>query len=361
MTDLFYKIYENLKKFEKKKIELMINRLKIIKFSQEGSLENEIENEKNDMKEDINISSYCDRKGEGIKIQQAKLKKLNEELSLINNQTSRNNNLKRLSQNYTDTKSFSTLGKRIRKFTRKIAEKITYNPIQLTSSLFLKFDYENGNIIDKNNRIYKNEQLNDISYSDSNSSNSFSNESFNENKKSKSNIKLPKINNTNNNNYNTISYNNSMNKINLKNFSIKKIEVLKLPNKLKTNLIEFKPIEVPKIRLDDDTKEKMREEEIKNSISFEEPNDIETKEFYNKIIKKNDNVTSVLKNTFHNQNILDNKSKINKLRLFDNEMEKFIDGKRNFIYQSFNNSCFKAKIIPPHFLVRGRKIKSNKK
>ena len=46
----------------------------------------------------------------------------------------------------------------------------------------------------------------------------------------------------------------------------------------------------------------MREEEIKNSISFEEPNDIETKEFYNKIIKKNDNVTSVLKNTFHNQN-----------------------------------------------------------
>ena len=361
MTDLFYKIYENLKKFEKKKIELMINRLKIIKFSQEGCLENEIENEKNDMKEDINISSYFDTKGEGIKIKQAKLKKLNEELSLINNQTSRNNNLKRLSQNYTDTKSFSTLGKRIRKFTRKIAEKITYNPIQLTSSLFLKFDYENGNIIDKNNRIYKNEQLNDISYSDSNSSNSFSNESFNENKKSKSNIKLPKINNTNNNNYNTISYNNSMNKINLKNLSIKKIAVLKLPNKLKTNLIEFKPIEVPKIRLDDDTKEKMREEEIKNSISFEEPNDIETKEFYNKIIKKNDNVTSVLKNTFHNQNILDNKSKINKLRLFDNEMEKFIDGKRNYVYQSFNNSCFKAKIIPPHFLVRGRKIKSNKK
>ena len=32
MTDLFYKIYENLKKFEKKKIELMINRLKIINF-----------------------------------------------------------------------------------------------------------------------------------------------------------------------------------------------------------------------------------------------------------------------------------------------------------------------------------------
>ena len=108
-------------------------------------------------------------------------------------------------------------------------------------------------------------------------------------------------------------------------------------------------------------KKKWWEEEIKNSISFEEPNDIETKEFYNKIIKKNDNVTSVLKNTFHNQNILNNKSKINKLRLFDNEMEKFIDGKRNYVYQSFNNSCFKAKIIPPHFLVRGRKIKSNKK
>ncbi len=87
----------------------MINRLKTIKFSQEGSLENEIENEKNDMKEDINISSYFDTKGEAKKIKQAKLKKLHEELSLIKNQTSRNNNLKRLSQNYTDTKSFSTL------------------------------------------------------------------------------------------------------------------------------------------------------------------------------------------------------------------------------------------------------------
>ena len=31
------------------------------------------------MKEDINISSYFDTKGEGIKIKQAKLKKLNEE------------------------------------------------------------------------------------------------------------------------------------------------------------------------------------------------------------------------------------------------------------------------------------------
>ena len=362
ITDLFYKIFENIKKFEKKKIELMINRLKTIKFSQEGSLENEIENEKNDMKEDINISSYFDTKGEAMKIKQAKLKKLHEELSLIKNQTSRNNNLKRLSQNYTDNKSLTTLGKRIRKFTKKISEKISFNPIQLTSSLFLKFDYENGNVIDKNNRIYKNEQLNDISYSDTNSSNSLSNESFNENEniKSKSNFKLPKINNTNNN-YNTINYNNSTNKINLKNFSIKKIDVLKLPHNLKTNLVEFKPIEVPKIRIGDDAKEKMREEEIKNSMSFSEPNDIETKEFYNKIIKKNDNVTSVLKNTFHNQNLLNDKTKINKLRLFDHEMERFIDGKRNIVYQSFNNSCFKAKIIPPHFLVRGRKIKSNKK
>ena len=46
-------------------------------------------------------------------------------------------------------------------------------------------------------------------------------------------------------------------------------------------------------------------------------------------------------------------------------MEKFIDGKRNVntidVYQNYNNSSFKSKNIPPNFLIRGRKIKSNKK
>ena len=372
MTNLYEKIFENFKQLEKKKIELMINRLKSIKFYQEGCLESEIENEKNDLRDD-NISSFFDTKGEGIKIKEAKLKKLNEKFYLLNNHTSRNNNLKRQSQHHIKTISSNNLNTKLI-FSSSLEKKKSNNPIQLTSSLYLKFDYENGNIIDKNN-IYQFEQYNNNSFSNSNTSNSFSSENIIENKSEKKNdkshVKLPKIYNNHNNNksyvntnYNTIS-NNSSNKISLQNFPIIETEVAKFPHNIKTNLIKFKPIEVSKVILDDDIKEKMREEEIKNLMSFSQPNDIETKEFYNKVIKKNDNVNSVLKNTFHNKNFLNDNNKINKLRLFDNQMEKFIDGKRNVntidVYQNYNNSSFKSKNIPPNFLIRGRKIKSNKK
>ena len=103
---------------------------------------------------------------------------------------------------------------------------------------------------------------------------------------------------------------------------------------------------------------KQIEKDIKNSISFTEPNDIDTKEYVNKIIKKKDQISNAL---YLNHGRI-NSTRLNnvdifKVRLFDNEFEKFISNKKEYndIINNYDDKGFKAKQIPPNFMFKRKK------
>ena len=409
MKHIFEKVEENLNNYEKKKIDLMLKRLSTIKFTDESSLFNQINKDKlelNDSKN--NVKSYFDTKGEGCDIKEAKIRKLSEILNL-NKQKHRKRftqifpNLKpkitkilNSKKNHERLSIFSNLALKFDHETGNIIDRkekrkntlnyskslsdISYTNSNYSSSLICEDEKKNNN--NSNSKLPKISNLNNLnnnidnniinSYNFHNGYNTFRNNypkynyfnhSNNKNQNNKKNkIQHRNLNNNNNyNNYNisnnniynnTISYKN-INENNLKSLSNKKIAVIKLSDNFKSNLKKFNPIETAKIKLGEDIKEKNKEEEIKNSISFTEPNDLETKEFFHKIIKKEDNVTNILKKTFHKKIYSDNI--IHNLRLFDNEMEKNIYGKK--IHKvNLSYSGFKAKKFPPQFLVHGKKI-----
>ena len=165
---------------------------------------------------------------------------------------------------------------------------------------------------------------------------------------------MPLINNTTSTNYTNNNTNNTKNNNN-NTISLKKYQVLRFTQKPKTNLIQFNPIQTVTYKIRDLTKEKIKEEEIKNSMSFKEPNDLVTKQYYNNIIKRSNNVDLCLNKTINN-NFRSEKGKIYKLRLFDNQFEKFIDGKKYTKLSESYYGGFKAKIIPPQYLVHGKKL-----
>ena len=400
IKERFERVKDALDKFEKRKINLMINRLTTIKKTHDQTIHGEIK--KSNLMTHINeisTNKIFDDSGQEIIFKQSELKKNQEILNLGN---SENKEFKSLSSNRLSQIFFDPKKHNHRMSVKKSFMKLS-SVTNLPSNLSLKFDHETGNIIDKKERKKTLDfSRSEISYTNSDdfSSNSFlseenenenDNNTINYNNNNNYNKNYSKTINTNNNKLTLpfIGNNNTMNKIykgNISNFKsystknssskkitfnnlseIKKTIVLKIPEKPKTNLIKFSPIEQDQSFLKDKRKERKKEEEIKNAMSLTEPNDIETKEYFNKIIKKRDNVTNCLSKTLQT-NFLSEKGKIYHLRLFDNELEKFMIGKKKFNYfnQSNYSHGFKAKIIPPQFLPHGKKIqikisKKNKK
>ena len=364
----FQKVNDSFNAFQKKKINLMINRLNTIKFTHQSSVHGEIIKNHFKGKSDLTInqsSSLFDSNGQEIIIKEAKLKKIAERFNM-NKDENQFRKPKRLSQIFFDTKMISTIKSNTE--TKKKEKSSISSSSNLPSSISLKFDHETGNIINRKEKRKKtlNYSISELSDSNSNNSSSFSSSSSSEINQdlnnNNENNKLPLINNStnyNNNNNNNITNNNNTinnnNNINNNKISLKKYKVLRFTQKPKTNLIKFNPIQTETLRFRDRTKEKIKEEEIKNSMSFKNPNDFESKQYYNNIIKKYNNVDLCLSKTLNN-NFRTEKGKIYQLRLFDNQLEKFLDGKK---YIKFNESYyggFKTKIIPPQYLVHGKKI-----
>jgi len=356
----FKKVNDSFIAFENKKINLMINRLNTIKFTTQSSIHGTIKQNNFKAKSDVNTnnsSSLFDSSGQEIIIKEAKLKKIAEKLN-INKERTQFHTPRRLSQINFDSKTVSTIKSNTE--TKKSERLSVKNCLNVVSSLSLKFDHETGNIIDKKEkkkRILDN-SISEISDSNSlDSSSSFEsssneiNEDLNNNKEG---IKLPLINNTTSTNYTNNNTNNTKNNNN-NTISLKKYQVLRFTQKPKTNLIQFNPIQTVTYKIRDLTKEKIKEEEIKNSMSFKEPNDLVTKQYYNNIIKRSNNVDLCLNKTINN-NFRSEKGKIYKLRLFDNQFEKFIDGKKYTKLSESYYGGFKAKIIPPQYLVHGKKL-----
>ncbi len=337
----------------------MIQRLYTIKFTHQSSVKGEINQNNFKGKSDLTLidsSNLFDSSGQEIIIKEAKLKKIAERLNM-NKDENKIRTPKRLSQIFYEPKMVSSI--KSNTDLKKSAKLSFVNFSNLPSSLSLKFDHETGNIIDrkerkKNTLNYSISEISDSNSLDSSSFSSSSSSEINQDLSNNESNKLPLINNSTNytSNNNTINNNNN-NKTNR--ISLKKYQVLRFTQKPKTNLIKFNPIQTETFRFIDKKKEKTKEEEIKNSMSFKDPNDFETKQYYNNIIKKYNNVDLCLSKTLNN-NFLSEKGKIYQLRLFDNQLEKFLDGKKYIKLKESYYGGFKTKIIPPQYLVHGKKI-----
>ena len=328
MRNTFKEVNEEIINFENKKINLLLNRLKIIKKFHQTSLVNTTK--KKLSKEKINVTSFFDTKGEEIVMKQTDIPR-------------------RKSQVFIESKFFLNAIPNKKKYNRRMS--LPTVPA-ISSNLVLKYDFDSG-IIDKNN-----EKNNDSSSSFSLSSSSddeTKNNIIKQNEISKkSDIKLPLI-NTNNK---TIQKKNSINE---KRNSIKDY-VMNIPQKKVTHLIKFKPMErqMLSLKLTEDENKK-EEEKIKKTISFTQPIDYETKEFVKKAYKKSDNISNIL-NLSYNKNPSRNNYKynnmsINKITLWDKEFENIIYNRPNLTQENIINEGFKTKNIPPNFMKKRKKIR----
>ena len=337
MRKKYKKVNEEIQNFENKKINLILNRLKVIKKYHQTSLVNTTK--KKLSKEKLKIQSFFDTKGEEIIMKQSDIPR-------------------RKSQVFLESKFFlNNILPNKKKYVRRMS---LPNTQTITSNLFLQYNFDSG-IIDKNK---KKKKIIDSSSSSLLSSNddSDSKKDIIKNKEisKKSDIKLPLININKSMQNNKISFI-KKNSINEKRNSLKNI-VMNIPQKKITHLIKFNPIKREMISLNATEEEnKIEEEKIKKTISFTEPNDYETKEYVKKVFKKSDNVSKILdskyfKNSSRN-NYQFNNMQINKIRLWDKEFESLVS-KSNVTQENFLNEGFKAKNnIPPNFMKRGKKIR----
>ena len=349
IKDHYPNVEDEILKFEKKKINLLLNRLNVIKQYYESSLVHN--NNKEVIKFDkIKVKSFFDTKGEEIIIKERDIPK-------------------RKSQIFTQPSIFVNENLQLNKKPEHSRNSVSHLPSIITSSLSLKYDFLTGEFDEKKKRTKDNNSSYsssiDDSESDSEKSSDLVNEDNNNKKKSinsnnHSKLILPSINSNNN-----INTNSNINTINIqkKRNSIKNVKnMMNIPKTKVTHLIKFTPIKREMISfIKTEEEKKLIEKKIKNSISFTEPKDNITKEYVDKIIKKNDHISNALNYT--NDRIITtkyNNIEVFKLRLFDNAFERFITNERDYINNEFNEVGFKTKEIPPHFMIKRKKIKNLK-
>ena len=325
----FKQVNEEITNFENKKINLLLNRLNIIKKFHQTSLVNTTK--KKLSKEKLNVKSFFDTKGEEVIMKQSDIPR-------------------RKSQVFVESKFFLNIQPNKKKYIRRMT---LPNVPTISSNLFLKYDFDSG-IIGKN----KEKKINDSSSSSSLSSSSdykTKTKIINNNEESKkSDIKLPLI----NTNVMTIQKKNSINE---KRNSLKDF-VMNIPQKKITNLIKFKPIQREMVSLNaTEDENKMEEEKIKKTISFTEPIDYEIKEYVKKAYKKSDNISNILNSRYNinpsRNNYKFNNISINKIRLWDKEFENIVSNSTNLTQENNLNEGFKAKSIPPNFMIKRKKIR----
>ena len=342
-------VEDEILKFEKKKITLVLNRLNVIKQYYESSLIHK--NNKEEIKLDkIKVKSFFDTKGEEIIMKENEIPK-------------------RKSQILIQPFIFINENNQINKKHEPSRNSISHLPSIITSNLTIKYDFLTGEFNEKKKKTKDNNSSYSSSIenteSDSENSNDLINKDNNNNNKSINNnnhntLILPSINSNNNNN--TINNNNNIS-IQKKRNSIKNLKyMMNIPKTKITHLIKFTPIKREMISLVKTEEEnKIIENKIKDSISFTEPKDNITKEYVEKIIKKNDQISNAL--SFDNGRIKSTKYndiEVFKLRLFDNAFERFITNEKDYVNNKFNEVGFNSKQIPPNFMIKRKKIKNLK-